>query len=302
MPPTSNEQTVTGPDGKPVLLPEKYRTRITETTVPAPGKLCLFLQGRVATGKTTVAGSWPRAAYLDFERKAGAVGHWGKDSYRFHFSKAEDYEKMIADLIEDGQKGKRVFDTVVFDTILAYRELKRRSLTTEYRRLGLLQKGHPGDITVAYKSEGAGWDTVNSAVRASLDGLKDAGYAWIVLAHVVPRRAGDALEWESVLNAGILHHVHAQCDYCGYVDRNLTTDKIPQPNRTVAGRSIPTPPKSVTRWTYSMTFLPLGPQLPGREMIPLDFQTLQLEDGNAYTKFSEMYDRAVAVWQEGRTA
>ena len=174
-------QAISTMEGKP--LPDKYAKLTRAPGIPDTGRLRLFLQGKVASGKTFFACSWPRTAILDFENKTSAVRRRGPGTHIFQFKTAKEYDDLIEMLVADGVAGHPAFDTVAFDTVEAFRNLRRRAITEEYRNLKKL-KG-PGDIT-DYKSEGAGWSILNADINNTFERIYQAGYGWMALAHVVP--------------------------------------------------------------------------------------------------------------------
>ena len=288
-------QTLSTMEGKP--LPDKYAKLARTPGLPAPGRLRLFLQGKVGSGKTFFACSWPRTAVLDFENKTSAVRHRGPGTHIFQFKTPKEYADLIEMLIADGLAGQAAFDTVAFDTALAFREIRRKAVTEDYRAQRLL-KG-PGDIT-NYKAEGAGWSILNADVNNTFERLYQAGYGWIAMAHVVPkwRESGGTSHcaWESVLNAGVLDYLHGQCEYCAFFERHTETLKKQGPARKVGTRTMPGIETEETIQRYRLCFLPPDPRLPVREHIPLEQEIIEIPEGGGYTAFNTLYTEAGRRW------
>ncbi len=288
-------QTLSTMEGK--SLPDKY-AKLTQTPgLPKPGRLRLFLQGKVGSGKTFFACSWPRTAILNFENKASAVRKRGPGTHIFHFKTPKEYADLIEMLIADGLAGHPAFDTVAFDTALAFREIRRKAITEEYRAQKML-KG-PGDIT-NYKAEGAGWSILNADVTNTFERLYQAGYGWIALAHVVPKwreSGGNAhCSYESVLNAGVLDYLHSQCEYCAFFQRRTETIKKQGPPRKVGTRMMPGADMEETIQRYQLCFLPPDPRLPVREHIPLGQEVIDIPDGGGHAAFTALYTEAGRHW------
>lgn len=288
-------QTISTMAGTP--LPDKYAKLACAPGIPEAGRLRLFLQGKVGAGKTFFACSWPRTAVLDFESKATAVRRRGPGTEIFRFKTAKEYDALIEMLVADGIAGQAAFDTVVIDTVLSFRELRRRAITEEYRSRRML-KG-PGDIT-DYKSEGAGWSILNADVNNTFERLYQAGYGWIALAHVVPkwRESGGTsiCSWDSVLNAGVLDYLHGQCEYCAFFERVSDVVKRVGPARKVGTRMMPgvATEESISR--YQLCFLPPDPRLPVREHIPLEQEVIEIPEGGGHAAFAALYHKAGQRW------
>ncbi len=295
-----NAQTISTMEGKP--LPDKYAKLARAPGIPDTGRLRLFLQGKVGSGKTFFACSWPRTAVLDCENKTSAVRRRGPGTEIFQFKTAKEYDDLIEMLVADGMAGQAAFDTIAIDTVLAFRDLRRRAITAEYRSLKKL-KG-PGDIT-DYKSEGAGWSILNADVNNTFERLYQAGYGWIALAHVVPkwRESGgnSVCSWDSVLNAGVLDYLHGQCEYCAFFERRTDTVKRTGPARKVTAEGVGsrTMPGIVTEERisrYQLCFLPPDPRLPVREHIPLEQEVIDIPEGGGHTAFATLYHEAGRRW------
>lgn len=300
MTPVKEQPQLVTMDGSP--LPDKYAKLTQKKGLPPTGRLRLFLQGKVGSGKSTFACSFPGAAILDFENKTSAVRNWGKGSQPFHFRTQGEYDKLIDELVADGYAGKRCFDMVVFDTVLAYRDMRRRAMTELYKKQNKL-KG-PGDIT-DYKSEGAGWSLLNMAVNSTFDRLAQAGYGWIALAHIVPKWrdvGGESrCSWESVLNAGVLDYLHTQCEFCAFFAKDRKEVLTQGRDRIVSGKTFPGQPIKTIVETYQLTFLPPDPRLAVREHVPLAGKSIDIPEGEGYNAFDRAYTTAGKAWMEGKS-
>jgi len=146
-------QQIIGMDGQP--LPDKYASKVQQQDLPPLGRLRLWSQGKVGSGKTFFTASWPGVAFLDFEDKTSAVREWGKGSQPFSFKTAAEYDALIEELVRDGLRGKRYFDTIAFDNVLAFRELRRVSITEDYK--SKIKGPGEADITTGYGKDGSGW-------------------------------------------------------------------------------------------------------------------------------------------------
>jgi hypothetical protein len=285
--------------GKPLL--DKYQ-KIAQapTGLPESGRLRLFLQGDVGSGKTFFGASWPRVALLDFENKTSAVRRWGEGSMAFHFKTGKEYLDLIDELVADGQAGKCPFDMVVFDTVLGFRALVREHLTNWYRGKGLL-KDDAWDIT-DYKGEGAGWSILNGAVADAFERLyHQGGLGWMAFAHITLKwrkvKGKEVSSWESVLNPGILEYVHDQCEFCAYFDKGYEEIKTELPPRTLpGGKVIPGGVRAETRELYKLRWLPPGSNLPTRIHIPFELPDLVIPEGRGYETFDAAYAAAKTAW------
>jgi hypothetical protein len=287
--------------GRPVL--DKYtKLADTETGLPSTGRLRLFLEGGVGTGKTFFGASWPRAAFLDIEHKTSAIRKLGEGSMLFHFKTGREYLDLINELVKDGQAGKCPFDTVVIDTVMGLRDKVKDYLTEWYREKGLL-KEESWDIT-DYKSDGAGWSCLNTTFSDLFERIyHQGGLGWIALDHISPKwrkvGGGESCFWESSLNPAILGYFHKQCEFCAYFETGLDEVSVKLPPKALGtGKVIPGGVGKETRKIYKLAFLPPGSKLPDRVHIPFELPALTIPEGQGFETFNKAYQAAKAAWEK----
>lgn len=256
----------------------------------------MLLHGQVGCGKTTFVASIPNSLIFDFENKATSV-RFKKPGRLIMFRETYlDYAKVIEELLVDARAGSLPFRTIVFDPVTTLVNLVRTGLSIQYRQSGLL-KG-PRDIA-AFGKDGAGWGDVNYVVADMFTKLHNAGYGWVATAHMLPvwRKTRDSttLDWESVLNAGVLKFLYKDCEFSGSVKTETVFREVAQPNVTVGGKNIAVEPKRESATDYQLDFGTRLRSLPLRKHIPIP-DRISIPEGRGWDKWSDVYSESVAKW------
>ena len=283
--------TVGGTEGA-VIHPDLIRMGAVREYQPAPpGRLRLFLTGKVGVGKTRFVTSKPRNVVFDFERAASYNPN--PQAYVFpcamgHDKFTEFYEKLVG-LGPD----KSGVDGVTFDTADAWLDFEEQALCEE-----LTTKDRIVTNIGEYGQKGAGWSRLYKRLRTRLRRLEDAGFGWIVTGHVreqsITRPDGSEV---TVVRAsvppGLVSMLFSYADIIGNIARERRSEKRVKMVTLPNGRVVERPDGVVTTEKYVLRTAS-GIRLETKYRVPKLPSVIELSEFDGYGDFARVYTESAA--------
>ena len=154
------------------------------TCLPEAETLNLFLLGKYGTGKSSLIYSRPRNLVLSVENSARFQAKKGAKANSFPINSYQAFHHFVVS-IEDpktAESFRQKVNCITIDTL----GLLLPIIEAELLRLHGVANSDLKTI-LDYKSQGAGVFTVNQVVQKALSVFEKAGFAWIVVDHLIEK-------------------------------------------------------------------------------------------------------------------
>jgi len=145
--------------------------------------ITMLLLGFSGSGKTTFVSSIPRALLLSFQDN-GASSIIGPRADRLFVPDWQTYEKVANQLRSDARAGKRLWDTIVFDTVDEWYNILAERVVQIWNN----RYNKKAESINEVGKEGRGFSDAASLLERELDSLKSVGYSWHLTGHLTEKR------------------------------------------------------------------------------------------------------------------
>lgn len=271
-----------------------------------PWALRMVIAGRVGTGKTVFAASWPDAMIWGPERKDQYVPRVASGSQFFYPTNWEECKRIVDELVQAGPGSQTFgFRTIIFDIFESMIDLIISDLSRSFDDAQALGNLPIEDITKNFGKSGAGWDVVYREWTVHfLNKLVRAGYGLIFTTHLQPvyldQGGVTTVGWRNVAPPKALATALRMCDFSGFTQRTVSVvDLGPDQNsgKVLPGRKI-LRYKTAEQIKYHLCLLPPDVRLESREPIPMLNREIELPLGYGYDAFVAEYTRSCEAYRQ----
>lgn len=289
---------------------------------PGPiGRTAWLIAAPPKVGKSSLVASVPRCLVLDYEDKIRLIPDRFRPAQYVVPKDLNAHDGVIKQLIADGSKGDRPFDTVAFDTANEFLyNILIPGLTIRYNQAQAAANKPgcpPGTTIVDLPSSDRGskhWDSVTRYFLSSIRDVRAAGYGVLVTTHYkeekVTIRTGGQLQettvYKPALNPAVVAGLYRMAEFLATVGLKTVEDRTPvqvvgadgQPKLLSNGQ----PMMQTQRTTRTVGFAQIR-EKPGDATKELGSNLtlppeIDLPLGKGWEAITEAYDAAVKAGQE----
>lgn len=267
--------------------------------IPPVNRGRYVITGKPGTGKSTLVHSNPAAFILDPERGGSSVANpvalrYTPPEDTPEGSHAEAYMIIVEALITRRVRGARDIQLIGIDTIDKLIEIFLEDFCLK----------HKIDDPLDYKDgNGNAYTIVRKSIFGMLARIYRAGFGWTILAHVQPKTVRVGQDSKIIQQLAVSDSfkgvIKRECEHMLFVERSTRQEKEPNVVRTVKGRKITIPGKTVTVPCRILKTSPGGlwegdttDEIKVR--IPLE-NRIDLPEIGGWDALSQAYDQAVSI-------
>jgi len=251
----------------------------------APDDLKIVLVGFSGSGKTTFAASVPNSIVLDFEAAHSQIPTEQRRNFYISLRNQEHYKAVRDKLLRDAKDKHRPVRRIIIDTVDTWTDWLSADLTREKGCEAIEEIGR----------EGTGYSMLRRRVLHDLDLFEQAGYSWLICAHLkTERKTGpDGKEVTRIRESmapSLAERITSRAEYVLTAYFYTETVQVQKQVKLADGRTINAPEtKTINR--YSL--LTIGSvERPGKARIQLPEDEILLPKIGGWELFRDVYLKA----------
>lgn len=216
------QQVLTGAGPLPSMAELKSLGIRNQPHTPDIAQCRIFLQGVSKVGKSNFLAGIPSSLILDI--RGGAHSLLGQRAHVLPIKDYVHYKTAIDTLISLKQSGRSPYSVISIDVGNEWQALVANNLAKEFR--------------VKYFSDigQSGWERLRDETTGALTRLWEAGYGWVVTAHLVPKVINEQHVYQPSIRGSLLEFLYNDPEIIAVLTK--VTSETPQTKpeeRNIAG-------------------------------------------------------------------